>query len=384
MYDVVIVGGGIVGASLALILGQLQYKTLMIEQNAHFESHDDFQARTLALSYASKRIFSLLGLWDKLSDDAISIENIIVSMKGCYGTSRLKPPEFYESLGYVVGQKNLEQVLYTALKSQPSIEVLLGEQLIEKQPMIDGWELDLSNNTKVFCKLLIAADGSGSQLRETLKIGTDQREYDHYALLTNLKLRHSHAFTAFERFLPNGAIAILPWKENYTTCVWTTTQQEAKTLKECDEDTFLRSCEKQLPSQVGRLQACSLRIIFPLGMKLAKQQASARFLLLGNAAHSLHPIAAQGFNLSLRDIWQFRSQIIKTKEKCDLGDNAFLTKYQKERQADQNRIIFATDKIAKYMSSNILPSALRGAGLTLFDILSPLKNKFTLLGMGLS
>ncbi len=386
VYDGVVVGGGIVGASLALALSQQNYKVLLIEQTSASPLPDDFQARTLALSYTSMRIYEALKLSDKLKSRAVPIHKVLVNMKGQYGSCRLDCfDENVDALGHVVSAHELERILYEALAEQ-KVEILRPATICQRDCAPDGWQLKLSTlNKTISCKLLIASDGVTSHLRQEQSISCLDRDYDHYAVLSNLKIASMQPFTAIERFLPFGAIALLPWQENIMTCVWTTHQKEAQDLKQISDDEFLHRCQEQLGKRVGLLQAVSKRIIFPLRMQIAEQQTSARFLLMGNAAHSLHPIAAQGLNLSLRDIWQIRSQIIKSKQThCDIGSPSFLQEYMESRKPDQARVIFATDKIARFMSKNNLPSWLRAAGITMFDCLSPLKRKFTRFGMGLS
>lgn len=382
--DVVIVGAGAVGLSLALALSQQQYRVLLIEQRKETIVPADFEAKTLALSYASKRIFESLAVWEHLASMVVPIQKVMVSVKGQYGISRLETPSDYDALGYVVGALALEQVLINALSSMPNVEILNNARLLSRQSTDEHWQLRVEGKEQtVFCKLLIAADGAQSQLRQEQQIGTKILDYNHYALITNLEIPSLSRFTAIERFLPTGAIALLPWQKNTATCVFTTSESEALRLKELPEETFLAQCQAQLGKRLGKITRSSKRHVFPLTMTLADSQVAARFLLMGNAAHNLHPIAAQGFNLSLRDIWQLRTQLIKSKTHCDLGDARFLQEYANARRTDQHRIIFATDKIARFMSGRLLPPSLRAMGITLFDCVTPLKQQFVHLAMGL-
>ncbi|MGD9592807.1 MAG: FAD-dependent oxidoreductase [Candidatus Berkiella sp.] len=382
--DVVIVGAGVVGLSLALVLGQQDYRVLLIEQRKDFSIPDDFEARTLALSYSSKKIFESLSVWQSLANHAVPIEQVVVSMKGQYGTTRLNTPTEYDALGYVVGANRLEQILQDKLLSLPNVKLLSNSRVISRQSTMQHWSLMIEGlNEAVSCQLLVGADGAQSQLRQEQQITSSRYDYQHFALVVNLEIPALRPFTAIERFLPKGAIALLPWQNKSVTCVITTSEEEALMLKDLSLPDFLAQCEAKLGKRLGKITKASKRYVFPLVMTLADSQCAARFLLMGNAAHNLHPIAAQGFNLSMRDIWQLHSQIIKSKARCDLGSQGFLQEYANARKTDQHRVIFATDKIAKLMSGNVIPAPLRAMGITLFDSMSPLKNGFVHFAMGL-
>lgn len=382
MYDAVIVGGGAVGLTLALALSQQQYRVLVIEKKNTAPAQDDFQSRTIALSYASKRIFECLNIWHDLSSKAIPIAQVVVSMKGHYGRSCLKTDE-HEALGYVIGAQDIEKILNKHLLAQSTVEMLRPCEVLSRTCTKDNWQITLSTQEEpVTCKLLVAADGVHSQLRQEQQIGTQKMDYHHFALLANLEMPQMTPNTAIERFLSEGAIALLPWQKNAFTCVWTTSQTNAMELKMLDQAQFMARCLAQLGKRCGNITRVSERFVIPLTMNIATQQSGSRFLLMGNAAHNLHPIAAQGLNLSLRDIWQLRSQLIKAKAKCDLGEGGFLQDYLAMRKGDQQRIIFATDKIAKFMSSESVPSFMRALGITLFDSFKPIKNQFTHMAMG--
>jgi 2-octaprenyl-6-methoxyphenol hydroxylase len=384
-YDCVIVGGGAVGLSLAIVLGQSNYKTLLIEQKVPGNNiQEAINARTIALSFASQRIYSMLGVWEKIKHP-VSIQEVLVTVKGQYGSSKLTAQDQeLPSLGYVVGTQELEQALEETLQNITQVDILRPATVLSREARQDAWYISVSGRSqKISCKLLIAADGMTSQLRQEQQISCQQTDYGHFAVMTNLHIEKGFHHIAYERFLPKGAIALLPWQQSLSTCVWTVDEMQAQSLVNLAEDSFLRECQHQLGSRIGKLTACGKRSCFPLKMQLATNQISARFLLMGNAAHSLHPIAAQGLNLSLRDIWQIRSQILKAKAQCEIGSVDFLESYLQARKNDQERVIFTTDKIARFMSAGPIPSWLRALGLTLFDSVAPLKRRFTAFGMGI-
>lgn len=387
-FDCVIVGGGLVGITFALMLQQLNYQVLVVEKSLPPDPQEDFHARTIALSHASQQIFSQLGIGPKLLARTVPIKKVWVTVKGHLGSSQLQShyPNIPD-LGCVAGFYELENILYEVFLQQAPQGVLRPATLGDIVSCPDGWHLTLLGETnlpKIHTRLLVAADGMHSALRQLLQIPVQRYEYNHFALMTNVQLKGRHPFTAVERFLRQGAIALLPWREPYQTCVWTVGAQEKMALQGLTEAAFLKACQEQLGMRYGQLTACSARVCVPLQMQIATQQIAHRFLLLGNAAHSLHPIAAQGLNLSLRDIWQIRTQLLKKSERADLGAPYFLNEYLANRKSDQQRIVFATDKIARFMSGGPLPPALRAAGMTIFDCLTPLKTAFTHYSLGLS
>ena len=387
-YDCVIVGGGAVGATLALTLAQLKCKVLLLEKEKSLSNRaqSDFETRTLGLSYASHFIYDTLGIWNQLN--TVPIKQVLVSVKGKFGSCCLDHrDQGICALGYVVGWSDLEHTLYQALEKSDYVDIYQGEKIIEKvyQHHLDNWQLSITkkNETKIItCRLLVAADGVTSLLREEQKITLKKIKYDHCAVMANVKMVNMPEGAAIERFLQEGAIALLPWKQNYATCVWTAQLQFAQMLKALSNEAYIHQCQQQLGSRVGTITEIGKRLYLPLENGIGLSPIWPSVLLLGNAAHSLHPIAAQGLNLSLRDIWQLRKQVIKNKN--DLGSKEFLNEYVSARQRDQAKVVFATDKMARFMSGGPLPTWLRALGITLFDSLLPIKNKFTRLCMGLA
>lgn len=387
IYDCVIVGAGAVGASLALVLGQLKYRVLLLEQTRREKilPQDNFALSTLGLSYSTVFVYSAIGIWSKLASAAVPIKQVEVSVQNQFGQSRLLPAKGQPYLGQVISVKHLEAQLYEQLIDQPMVELLEESTLVHYTNEEKSWNLTVqtpSGTKQLCCRLLVGADGANSWLRKIQGITSVSKIYQHYAILANIRIDPSLNFTAIERFLKNGAIALLPWKDNIATCVWTVSDQELNEIKRYSEEDYLKVCQRQLGQRFGRVREIGKRLYLPLQMQLAQNQISSRFLLMGNAAHSIHPIAAQGFNLSMRDIWQLRKQILKQRAHCDIGASSFLEEYIGARQKDQARVIFATDKIARFMSGGPLPNWLRAMGMTIFDCTPPLKHLFTRYSMG--
>ncbi len=388
-YDCAIVGAGTVGLSLAIALAQCGYRVVVLEkEDTPPLPTPPIEQRTLALSYASVRILDMLGVWEPLVKPAVPIEQVVVSVQGQYGTCRIRHQECgVEALGYVVGLSTLEDALLQKCQTLEHVTILKPTFLQEYHRSAEDWQLTLITEEKkqaLAARILIAADGTHSVLRQSQGIASRQFMYDHFALMMNVRFEAKESCTAIERFLPQGAIALLPWQADLATCVLTLQQDQAQSWMSLSDGELIARCQKQLGFAYGKIVALGKKAAIPLTMSLAEKQMSPRFLLMGNAAHTLHPIAAQGLNLSLRDIWQIRSQLLKYRaHPCDLGAEHFLQEYVEAREPDQKRIIFATDKIARFMAGGPLPTWVRAKGMLLFDCLAPLKNQFSRYSLGL-
>jgi 2-octaprenyl-6-methoxyphenol hydroxylase len=378
-YVFIIMGGGAVGASAALALAQCGKTVLLIEKRKNASRFSSIHDKTLALSYASIKIYETLGIKSLFHEKAAMIKQVQVTQQGQFGSCRLDhQKQKVEALGVVVGAHDLEYALYQALEQCPAVTLLQTEKDLYPELLEDKWKIEENE-----AALLIASDGVNSTFRKRAFIECEEIEYGHYAIALNIRLKNMPPNVATERFLNNGAIALLPWKEGWTTCVWTLQKEEAIAMNALDDACFKVQCEKALGNAFSTIQAMGQRMMYPLKMTLAKNAFGARFLLMGNAAHTLHPIAAQGLNLSLRDIWQLRSQLKQDfLDDSEVGSQNFLEKYQRAREADQRRVIFATDKIAKIMANERFPAYWRAMGITLFDMFSVIKDPFIRYGIG--
>lgn len=388
-FDAVIVGGGIVGASLALALGQVGSKVLLIEQHDVAPENADIKnTKTIALSYASAKIYEALGVWNSLCTHVTPINQVRVNVQGQFGSCLLDhKKQKTDALGYVISTSVLERALNNALTQYETVESVRPATLGDTRHLQDRWEVQFNAGSQthlVSSNLLIGSDGANSPLRHSQYIDCKESAYGHYGIMVNVKIKRNSPFEALERFLKKGAIAVLPWQNDWATCVWTAEEKEAFQLMTLNDDDFKIKCQEQLGRSFGKIIDMGKRFSFPLKMKLAKMQTSSRFVLMGNAAHNLHPIAAQGLNLSLRDIWQFILPLRGMGQSpIDLGSPEYLEQYVASRREDQARVVFATDQIARWMASRLLPEEIRAMGVTLFDCIFPFKHWFTRYGMGL-
>lgn len=388
--DTIIVGAGMVGSTLALMLGQCGYRVLLVEQFPSRPVPQDGDVRTMALSYASQVMLSQLGIWRSLSSRAAPIENLCVTVKGQLGSTHLKAPAKgiteKAALGYVVSVGDIDAALQEALLQTPNVTIARPATVVSHQPSDQAWSVSIVSSEgqqEIKTRLLIAADGVGSLLAKSQSIAYQNHAYHHHAICANMVMETNTPHTAFERFLKEGALALLPWIPPYATCIWTINEPPEHLLALSDSD-YIKACQQAFGQRIGRIKSVGKRVAYPLSMQVAARQIDWRFLIMGNAAHQIHPVAAQGLNLSLQDIAGLRSLLANRANPADLGDPAFLEDYQQLRWPEQAKVIYTTDKIAKIMSTDAVPSTLRGLGITLLDMVAPLKQQVIRWGMGLA
>lgn len=385
-YDSVIVGAGLVGALGALILAQQGYHVLLIEKNPPRNLPAMADRRTMALSAASVRYLKAWHIWQHVALKAAPIESVCVTQKGQYGSTQLASPILFDvtqPLGQVVSVVDLDAASQIEIANNPHIDFWQPASLCSHRPLDNGWELMIhrdGTSETLHTKLLIAADGALSPLAKANHIVYQSKAYSHHAITANVTLETKTPHVAYERFLEKGAIALLPWLAPYATCVWTIEDEPSAYLALSDE-AYIQACQEAFGRRVGRIIGVGKRMAFPLNMHIAKKQTSWRFCVIGNAAHQLHPIAAQGLNISVQDLGKMW-QLLRDHHPEDIGDPTFLANYQNSIQSRQTAVMQTTDKIADWLASSKLPGALRGIGIALFDSLPPLKRKMVEWGTG--
>jgi len=383
-FDIIIVGGGMVGASLACALKNTSLNIAIIEA---FEPHSDQQSsyddRGIALAYGSQRIFESMGLWSQLEAHATAISDIHVSDRGHFGVTRLSAHnENVPALGQVITARSMGQVLNQTLTQQKNLNVICPASVAKLNQYTDHAELVLNDNRHLTAKLIVAADGAQSTIRHQLNLGALEHDYQQTAITANITTERPHNGRAFERFTDSGPIAFLPMSDNRCSLVWTVkTNDETEILALSDQD-FLTRLQDRFGYRLGKLKRIGQRQSYPLKLTQADQAIQHRIVLIGNAAHSLHPIAGQGFNLGLRDVAALADVLANNKNDC--GDARLLHDYAQWRQQDQDNIIANTSSLVSLFSNNNpILGHLRGAGLTLMDICPPAKHWLAQHSMGL-
>ena len=383
-YDLIIVGGGMVGASLACALKNSPLSIAIIEafpfKSDQQPSYDD---RCIALSYGSQRIFEAMGLWPQLTPHATAIRDIHVSNRGHFGITRLSAQqEKVPALGQVIPARSMGQVLEKALSQQQNIELICPAKVQNLQQHENHVTLNLSNDHTVTAKLIVAADGGQSTIRQLLGLGASECDYQQTAITANITAERAHQGKAFERFTDTGPIALLPMTDNRCSLVWTVKSGDEQKILKLPDTKFLAKLQQRFGFRLGKLLRVGERQSYPLKLMQADQPVQQRIVLIGNAAHSLHPIAGQGFNLGLRDVAALADVLQDNPDDC--GNPHLLHEYKQWRETDQDYVIKATDTLVHLFShSNPLLGFLCGAGLTLSDSLPPIKHWLAKKSMGL-
>lgn len=387
--DLVIVGGGLVGASLALCLQaavrERGWGVKLIEPYSPNDSYQpSYDARSSAISYGSRLIYERLGIWEALSERAEPITDIQVSERGHGVIVNLNAKdEHMPAFGYVIDNAWIGKCLLEALDKQ-AIECLYNTEVCQLTPQIDGYELTLDDDSKLLSSLVILADGGRSDLRDQLGVYVQRTPYGQTAIIANVTPGCRHMGRAFERFTDQGPMALLPLANNHCALVLTREHEEAERLLGLSDDEFLIELQKAFGNRMGIFKQVGERHSYPLVLTEAQEQVRPHLVLLGNSAHGMHPVAGQGYNLSLRDTWAL-SQTLLNSDK-PLGDFATLQQYFKDRECDQHRIIGFSDQVTRLFSNKqpaLKISRFLGLGLAGANLIPPLKHWFILQAMGL-
>jgi 2-octaprenyl-6-methoxyphenol hydroxylase len=370
-FDVIIVGGGLVGASLALALSKGRHRVALLEAAAPPSGVPSWDERCIALNAASQAIFSALGAWEELAPAAEPILSTHISERGRFGVARFTAEEAgLPALGYNIPVRYLGSTLWR-LAQGTAAELLCPARLSGLRLQGEGAELELEGGQRLSAKLVVAADGAHSAVRAMLGIGHESRDYEQSAIVTAVRPSRPHQGCAYERFTPDGPIALLPKPEGACSLVWTVPARQVDAMLAWSDAEFLAAAEDTFGERLGRFSALGRRNAHPLSRVMSERLTLPRVLFAGNAAQSLHPVAAQGFNLGLRDVAAIAEAL---QDAQDPGAASLLRDYENGRQADRERVSQFTDRLVRTFS-NRLPgfAALRHLGLLAMDLTPPLK-----------
>lgn len=389
-YDLLIIGGGMVGASLACALARQPLRIAMIEavsfDAAQQPAYDD---RAIALSYGTRRIFEGLGMWERIDAHATPIEKIHVSDRGHFGFTRLDcAEEGVAALGYVVIGRELGVTLTEQIQQQDNLELFCPARLTGlnyTEEHITATVHTAQGERQVRAKLIAAADGGNSLVRELLRIEASSEDYGQTAIIANITPGQPHGNTAYERFTDSGPLALLPMSAGRCALVWTQRHADVDAVMQLSDAAFLERLQQRFGYRLGRLRHVGERHAYPLRLLRAKEQVRPRLALIGNAAHTIHPIAGQGFNLGIRDVSVLAEVICQAhRAGQDIGALETLHHYRQWREPDHERVIRFTDTLARIFSNPSKPLALvRNLGLSTLELCPPLKRVLSRQAMGL-
>jgi 2-octaprenyl-6-methoxyphenol hydroxylase len=366
--DILIVGGGLVGASLMLALAHTPYRVRIVDTAPISpELKPDFDARSLALSPASVRILEQLNVWPLLAPHACAIERIHVSEQYRFGTATLDG-DAASKLGYVVELQHIRHALHQCL---PLAHVLAPAQWMSYDKRRHMATILHENKPlKIKAKLIVAADGTDSSVRQSCEISPVIKDYHQHAIVANIGLARTHHHIAYERFTSTGPLALLPMNEHRAAMIWALPPNEAQQVLALNDAEFLNRLQQAFGYRLGRFKTVGRRVAYPLKQVTMPQQVNGSIVFVGNAAHTLHPVAGQGFNLGLRDVAMLAQCIIEHGI-----DAAMLSTYTALRAADQTSITRFTDSLIQIFTSQFPGmSCARRMGLIAFDQIPALKN----------
>ncbi|MGB5495273.1 MAG: 2-octaprenyl-6-methoxyphenyl hydroxylase, partial [Sedimenticolaceae bacterium] len=356
-YDLIIVGGGMVGASLAIALADRGLRMALIEAHAPgADSQPSYDDRGIALAYGTRRIFDAIGVWPALESMVEPILNIHVSDRGHFGFTGLSAAEEgVPALGYVATARELGRVLLARLHQQGALDVIAPARVVRFDDRGAQVRVEVESNgvmTSLECRLLVAADGGNSAIREQLGVPIQRWQYGQSAVVTNITPAKAHANVAYERFTESGPVALLPMTEQRCALVWTVRDGQVDEVLALDDEAFLAAFQQRFGYRLGRFRRVGRRLSYPLSLLRARESVRGRVAIIGNAAHTLHPIAGQGFNLGIRDVAAL-AEVIDGAFGAgrDIGSPAVLDAYQRWRTQEQRNVALATDGLARLFSN---------------------------------
>ena len=393
-YDIVIAGGGMIGTSLGLALRPLRLRLAVVEAVARSaEQQPSFDDRSTALSRSSQRTFEAMGLWAEIVAASTPIKNIHVSDKGRFGFSHIDASEQkVEALGFVVINRVLGQVLQSSLSGVDGLDLICPARICGVASTDERVTTTIEGpdgRRSLTCKLLVAADGANSSVRNMIGISASRVDYEQLAVIGNVLPEKAPDNRAYERFTDTGAIAMLPIADERAAFVWMMPPADAEKLLALSDEEFTQRLQDEFGYRLGRFSKVGKRVAYPLALTKANGLIAKRGVVVGNAAHGLHPVAAQGFNLGMRDVATLCDCIADARDDqaamLDCGSSAILENYAEWRRSDQQKLVRFTDGIVRLFGDQRPPvRVLRNLGMLGFDMIPGIRKAFAKHTMGLA
>jgi 2-octaprenyl-6-methoxyphenol hydroxylase len=374
-FDLLIVGGGLAGNCLALALKNSGLKIAIIEaQEREVLQSATIGDRALALAAGTVDALKTLNLWQDIEHAATPIAQIHISDKGHFGKTRLcAKKENVDALGYVITARELETHIADQIETANNVTLYCPTRLVGLMADENAIFVSLKQGEKSLnftAKVVVGADGGQSSVRQLLDIEQQFSDYQQTALVTTIATTKAHQNVAYERFTSSGPLALLPIGTHHCAVVWTRKTDEAQALMLGSESDFIEQLQACFGWRLGELTLSAPRRAFPLSLIRANTMISQRAIIIGNAAHQLHPVAGQGFNLGLRDVMMLAEMLYTQSQNGDIGASEFLNHFAQLRQTDQSRTINFTNTVVRLFSNEWLAlAAARNVGLAILDVL---------------
>jgi len=385
-YDIVIAGGGMIGTSLALALEPLGLNVAVVEAIPRkAAAQPSFDDRSTALSRSTQRMFEAMGLWPGIVAASTPIRAIHVSDQGRFGFSHIEAEEQgVEALGYVVINRVLGGVLQNALDALEGVDIICPARIADVALAPDNATAIVEHSDgkqqSLTCDLLVASDGANSAVRDMMGITAQKSRYGQRAVIGNLLPEKDIDNVAYERFTKQGPLAVLPVADGRAGFVWTVSEEDADRVMALEDEALLAELQEQFGYRLGTFSKVGKRASYPLILSRALRLTATRSVLIGNSAHGLHPVSAQGFNLGMRDVAAIVDCIATS-----AGSSSMLEEYANWRRSDQKKLVRFTDSLVKLFGSERPPlRTLRNIGMLGFDFIPGVRSAFAKHTMGLA
>ena len=376
-YDLAIVGAGIIGLTLACALKDSGLSIVLIEAKPY--SVAAMKGQAYAVHMSSKRIFTGMGVWDKILPQIETFRQVCLSDANYPGVVEFQPADLgTDVLGYVAEHQALLTPLQEFMQNCPNVKYLCPAEVVQTQYQPDGVEISLKaegNHRTIRTKLLVAADGARSRIRQSAGITTRGWQYWQSCIVAFVKPEKPHNNVAYERFWSSGPFAILPLPGNRCRIVWTAPHEEAKALVALDDEQFLTELRRRYGDRMGKLELDGDRFVFPVQLMQSDRYVLPRLALVGDAAHCCHPVGGQGLNMGIRDAAAL-AQVVQSayNQGEDIGNLQVLKRYERWRKQENLTILGFTDLLDRLFSNNFLPVVIvRRLGLLMLKQIRPIK-----------
>ena len=388
-YDIIIIGGGMVGLTLACALGQQQFNVAIIEayEPADINLQDDYELRVSAISKSSQQILKNVGAWQgMLNRRACAYQHMHVWDATGDGHIHFDAADLgIDSLGHIIENKVIQFALLEQCLTLKTVDWLCPQQVTEFVFTDDEQQLVLSNGKRLSAKLIVGADGANSKVRDAAGIDLNQSPYEQKAVVAVVKSNLHHKDTAWQRFLPSGPLAFLPLSDGSCSIVWSAESARADELMAMEKNVFIDELQNAFENTLGKIEHVSERAAFALVRRHANEYVKSGLALIGDAAHTIHPLAGQGVNLGLLDAAALAETLLNARATGkNIASLTTLRKYERWRRADNSLMMYSMSGFKNLFSNEQTElSFVRNAGLNIVNGLGPVKNKLMRHALGL-